>query len=157
MSVRTSKGLDTLAELLAAPTRELHCLDLMDASVEQGSTGEVIDATARRRYEERIRELQAEIDAAEADHDFARGERAQVEFDALVDHLTAAMGHVGKARRAGDTVERARSAVTHRVRSTIRQLEKVHEPLARHLQRSISTGIYCSYQPEHPTAWDVRR
>jgi len=72
-----------------------------------------------------------------------------------VEHLTDALGHAGKARRGGDTVERARSAVTHRVRSTIRQLDAVHEPLARHLRHAISTGTYCSY-PEHPVAWDVR-
>jgi predicted ATPase len=154
-TVRGSRGMESIARLLAAPGSEIHCLDLMDAGVEQSSTGEVIDAPARRRYEERIRELQAQIDEAEADNDFGRADRAQEEFDALVEHLAAALGTGGKARRAGDTAERARSAATHRIRSAIRVLDDVHEPLARHLRRSISTGIYCSYRPEHPTDWHV--
>jgi hypothetical protein len=154
-TVRGSRGMESIARLLAAPGSEIHCLDLMDARVEQSSTGEVIDAPARRRYEERIRELQAQIDEAEADNDFGRAERAQEEFDALVEHLAAALGTGGRARRAGDTAERARSAATHRIRSAIRVLDDVHEPLARHLHRSISTGIYCSYRPEHPTDWHV--
>ena len=48
---------------------------------ENSSTGEVIDDTARREYEQRIRDLQAEIDEAEANHDHARADRAQLEFD----------------------------------------------------------------------------
>ncbi|MFN0091546.1 MAG: hypothetical protein ACKVWR_14960 [Acidimicrobiales bacterium] len=155
VTVRTSKGIETIARLVAEPGREIHCLDLMGAAVEQRSTGEVIDAAARRSYEARIRDLQAQIDEAEADNDFVRAERAQAEFDAVVDTLSAALGRGGKTRRAGDTAERARSAVTHRVRSAIRMLEKLHQPLARHLHRSVSTGIYCSYQPEQPTTWDV--
>jgi predicted ATPase len=156
VSVRTTKGLDTVARLLAAPGREIHCLDLMGAVAEQGSTGEVIDAVARRRYEERIRELQSELDEAEADHDTGRAERAQIEFDAIVDHLTAALGRGGATRRASDSAERARSAVTHRVRAALRALDQTHQPLAHHLRRSIVTGTYCSYQPEQAVAWEVR-
>jgi predicted ATPase len=156
VTVRGSKGIESIARLLAAPGSDIHCLDLMGAQVEQASTGEVIDAEARRRYEARIRELQGQIDEAEADNDFVRAERAQTEFDALVDHLAAALGSAGKTRRGGDTAERARSAATHRIRSALRVLDQLHEPLARHLRRSISTGLYCSYRPEHPTDWDVR-
>jgi hypothetical protein len=154
-TVRTSRGIETIARLVADPGREIHCLDLMGAGVEQHSIDEVIDGAARRSYESRIRELQVVIEEAEADNDAARGERARDEFDALVDALTAALGHGGKTRRIGATAERARSAVTHRVRSAIRVLRDLHEPLARHLDRSVSTGVYCSYQPEQPTTWEV--
>jgi len=155
VTVRSSRGIETIARLVADPGHEIHCLDLMGAGVEQHSIDDVIDAAARRSYESRIRELQVEIDEAEADNDYARGERARAEFDALVDALTTALGHGGRSRRIGATTERARSAVTHRVRSAIRVLHQLHEPLARHLDRSVSTGVYCSYRPEHPTTWVV--
>jgi predicted ATPase len=153
--VRAGKGIDDLAQLLAAAGREIHCLDLMGAVAEQSSTGEVIDTAARRRYEDRIRELQQVVDEAEAANDYIRAERAQVELDAVVHHLTRALGHGGKTRRGGDSAERARSAVAQRVRSAIRQIEELHPALGRHLRSSIKTGFYCSYQPERPTVWEV--
>jgi hypothetical protein len=153
VTVRSSKGMVDLGRLLASPGREIHCLELVGATTEESSTGDVIDATARRQYEERIRELQADIDEADAAHDLVRADRAQAEFDAIVEHLTAALGLGGRVRSTGSTVERARSTVTQRVRTTIKRLVDVHPELGRHLVASVSTGIYCSYRPERPTGW----
>lgn len=153
VSLRTTKGLNDLIRLIAAAGRELHCLDLADAGVEQGSTGDVIDATARQEYEQRIRDLQAELAEAEADNDYARAYRYQIELDTILDHLTAALGQGNRTRRAADNAERARTAVTHRLRATIRQLAKTHPALGRHLTHAINTGFYCSYRPENPTTW----
>ena len=150
---RTSKGVADLARLLTAPGREVHCLELMGGSVEQASTGEVLDQTARRQYEERIRDLQRDIDDAEADNDYARADRARVELDTLVDHLTTALGLGGRTRPSGSSAERARSAVTQRLRSTIRRLGTAHPDLGRHLEASVMTGTYCVYRPEHPVVW----
>jgi predicted ATPase len=155
VSVRSSKGVDDMVRLIEAGGREVHCLDLAGAGVQETSTGEILDDTARRRYERRIRELQEDIEEAEGNNDHARAYTHQVELDALIDHLTAALGRGGRTRSAGGTVERARSAVTHRVRAAIRTLEKIHPALARHLDHAIRTGTYCSYQPEHPVAWRI--
>ena len=87
-----SKGVTDLVQLIDADGREIHCLDLVGAGVEQSSTGEVIDAEARRQYEQRIRDLQADIDEAEHDNDYGRAYRYQVELDTLIEHLTAALG-----------------------------------------------------------------
>ena len=155
VSVRQSKGLADVVRLIEAGGREVHCLDLAGAGVEESSTGPVLDDTARRGYERRILELQEEIDEAEQHHDLARTYKRQVELDALIDHLTAALGVGHKTRTGGGTTERARSAVTHRIRATIRQLEKVHPSLGRHLRHATSTGTYCSYRPEQPTSWRI--
>jgi hypothetical protein len=155
VTVRSSKGVNDLIQLVAADGREIHCLDLAGAGVDQSSTGEVIDGEARRKYEQRIRDLQSDIDEAERDNDHGRSYRYQVELDSLIEHLTAAMGHGGRTRRAADSAERARSAVTHRVRSTIRQLDKLHPALGKHLSAAITTGTYCSYRPEHATVWTI--
>jgi predicted ATPase len=154
--VKASKGLDDLAMLIASPDRELHCLDLVGAGVQESSTGGVIDDKARRQYEQRVRELQAEIDDAERDNDLARAERARIELDTLVDHLTAALGLGARSRDAGRTAERARSAVTQRVRATIRRIGDAHPELGRHLAASVTTGSYCSYRPERPVQWRTR-
>ena len=153
--VRTSKGLIDIARLLATPGTDVHCLDLAGAVVEERSGGEVIDARARREYEQRVRDLSAEIEEAEAHADLHRADRARAELDAIVDHLTAALGLGGRARRHTDGVERARSAVTQRIRSTIKRLRSSHESLATHLDASIHTGIYCQYRPERPTRWSI--
>ncbi|MET0143309.1 MAG: hypothetical protein ABW328_00760 [Ilumatobacteraceae bacterium] len=156
-TVRSSKGLADLAVLLASPGREHHCLDLAGAGSQQASPGEVIDASARRAYEARIRDLQEEVDDADLAHDLARAERAQAELDALVDHLTAAIGMGGRTRRASGTAERARTAVTHRLRSAIRTFADAHPELGRHLRASVNTGLYCSYTPPDDTTWRIER
>jgi predicted ATPase len=155
VSVRHSKGVDDLVHLIEAGGREVHCLDLAGAGVEESSTGPVLDNTARRQYERRIRELQEDIDEAEHNHDLARAYASQIELDTLIDHLTAALGTGHKSRTGGGTAERARSAVTHRIRAAIRQLDKLHPSLGRHLRHSINTGTYCSYRPEQPTTWRI--
>jgi hypothetical protein len=157
VTVRASKGLADLAVLLTSPGREHHCLDLVGAGVQESSTGDVIDADARRAYETRIRDLQEEIDDAELANDLGRSERAQAELDALVDHLTAAMGRGGRTRRASGTAERARTTVTQRLRGTIRMLADAHPELGRHLLASVNTGLYCSYTPPDDTIWHVER
>jgi predicted ATPase len=151
--LKPSKGMSDLAVLLAQPNREVHCLDLTGAAVDERSAGEAIDAEARRRYEERVRELQAEIDEAEDHHDTGRAERAREELDAIVDHLTSALGLGRTSRPQAATAERARTAVAHRLRATIRRIASVHPPLARHLEVSVTSGTYCCYRPERDVVW----
>jgi hypothetical protein len=153
VTLRHAKGLADLARVLQAGGTEIHCLDLASAGVEEPSTGGAIDATARREYERRIVELQGDIEEAEAGNDIGRAERAQAELDLLLEHLAAALGLGGRARLGVGTAERARSAVTHRLRSTIRRIGREHPDLGRHLEASVRTGVYCSYRPERPTSW----
>ncbi|MET0324715.1 MAG: transcriptional regulator, partial [Ilumatobacteraceae bacterium] len=110
---------------------------------------------ARREYEERIRELQHDVDDARADHDTSRAERAELELDALVEQLSDAFGLGGRARPTGSSAERARTAVTFRMRSAIRKLSEVHPELGRHLTNAVRTGTWCAYRPEHDVTWTV--
>jgi hypothetical protein len=154
--VRPVKGLTDLARLLAAAGREVHVAELVgaDPAVFGGDAGEALDGRAIAAYRDRLLELAEEVDDAEAAHDLARAERAHAEHDALVEQLAAAVGLAGRRRRAGpDPVERARKAVTARLRDAIGRLERVHPALGRHLAVSIRTGTYCSYQPEQPVVW----
>jgi hypothetical protein len=155
VAVRSTKGVADIVRLIEAHGGEVHCLDLAGAAVEEASTGETIDTTARRHYEQRIRNLQGDIDEAEANSDYERAYRYQDELDRLIEHLSAAIGHRGRTRRAGGSAERARSAVTHRVKSMIRQITKLHPQLGAHLTHAVNTGTYCSYRPEQPIVWLV--
>ena len=152
------KGLHDLARLLAAPGEEIHVLDLgaaVDGVSPQGHAGELLDAEARAAYKARIDELREERELAKAANDTVRAERAREELDAIGEALTSAYGLGGRARKAGDQAERARSAVTWRIRSAISRVEAVHPALGRHLKNSVRTGTFCSYAPEQPVDWQL--
>jgi predicted ATPase len=168
------RGIHDLAVLLAEPDRDFLALDLAtptevshraavaqrmsediaDGFGVQGDLGERIDAQARAAYTTRIRELQAELDAADATGDDERAARIQQELDFLLNELSAAYGMRGP-RRAGDPAEKARSAVTARIRAAIAKIRDVHPELGRHLKNSIHTGRFCSYRPDEATRWRV--
>jgi hypothetical protein len=65
----------------------------------EGALGDRIDAQARAAYTARVRELQAELDDADAVGDPERGARAQQELDFLTGELTAAYGLRGPPPR----------------------------------------------------------
>jgi hypothetical protein len=162
--LRDSKGLRDIARLLRGPGRAVPALELAAAdrtvSVSpgelmsvQGDLGEVIDATARAAYRARLVEL--DEDAAEADErgDIVGSESAAREREALISQLAAAYGLGGRVRRVGHPSERARTAVTARIRDSLRRIDAAHPDLGRHLSRSIRTGTVCVYEPDQPTAW----
>ena len=153
--ISDAKGLRDLASLLASPGEERHCLELAGRPAETGGENPVLDDRARREYRIRLADLQRELDEAERDSDPARGSRAREEMDALVEALAGALGLGGRSRSLGSAAERARSAVTWRIRSAVRKIATVHPSLGRHLENSVRTGTYCSYQPERPIDWDI--
>lgn len=151
-----TKGLRDLATLLGRPGQEVHCTELIGAMVEQPDTGALLDAQARRSYEARIVELQETLTEAEDDGDLGRADSARTELDLLVDQLTAASGLAGRARRTGGSTERARSAVTWRIRAAVRRVEDAHPSLGEHLRAAVRTGTRCSYSPAESTVWELR-
>ena len=78
-------------------------------------------------------------------------------LDALVQQLSEAFGLAGRARTTGSAAERARSAVSWRIRAAVRNLAEVHPELARHLQNAVRTGTWCSYRPETDVRWTIRQ
>ncbi|HXJ28258.1 MAG TPA: hypothetical protein VNH17_21250, partial [Streptosporangiaceae bacterium] len=159
--MRDAKGLSDLAVLLAAPGRQVPAADLI-AAAGAGQSGladlrmgadEVLDATARRQIRARLASLGEDIAEAESWNDPERAARARTERDALLRELTAAAGPAGQPRLLGDQSERARKAVTARIRDVIGRLEPVHPALAGHLRESVTTGTRCSYSPPTPVTW----
>ncbi len=149
------RGFHDLAQLLARPAEEVHCLALAGQSAETGRGTEVLDEPARRAYRARLRELEAELAEAEAANDPGRAERIGEEKDRLLEEMRKATGLGGRDRKMADAGERARSAVAWRIRAAIKKLERAHPALARHLGNSVKTGVFCSYTPEKETCWFV--
>jgi hypothetical protein len=90
-------------------------------------------------------------------NDSGRTERAEAELDALVSQLSEAFSLGGRPRATGSAVERARSAVTWRIRTAIKRVGEVHPELGRHLGNAVRTGTWCAYRPELPVAWSTSR
>ena len=149
------KGFHDIARLLTQPNEPLHCLELSGSAVVNDAAHDVLDQQARRQYRQRIEELQEELEQAEADNDPARAEPARIELDAVIDELARATGLRGQTRKMGDAAERARSAVTWRIRSAIKKIGAAHPRLGQHLSNSIRTGNFCVYSPETAAEWEL--
>jgi hypothetical protein len=166
IQLRDSKGVRDLVVLLARPGEQVAALDLATTSMPHasteprprfgGDTGEVLDAPARQAYRARLVELEQEATEADAAGDLGRASLIAAERDALIEQLTVAYGLGGRARRAGSDAERARTAVTARLREAIRRVDAVHAELGLHLRRAVRTGTFCVYAPEVPTRWRVQ-
>lgn len=149
------KGMHDIAHLLSRPETPVHCLELLGAPMEPNQPGAILDQRARAAYQARIRELQSDLDDAESRQDLARAEFARAELDTLAEELTKALGLGGKPRKLADPAERARSAVTWRIRSAIKNIQAAHPRLGAHLTNSLRTGTYCVYSPEQEFTWQT--
>ncbi len=146
------KGFFDIQQMLSEPRRVFHCAELMGSALNDNGE-KLLDDKARKQYQKKIIDLQAEIQEAEERNDSAVQEKLQAEYDALIDHLSKALGLKGKTREAGSTVEKARSAVTWRIRKAIARIEQSHPHLGAHLSNAIKTGTICSYQPDREINW----
>jgi pimeloyl-ACP methyl ester carboxylesterase len=171
VTLRDTKGLRDLGRLLAEPGREVHVLDLIaegtgarpipasqaaEAGLATEGWGEpVIDQAARAHYKRRITELEAEMEEAQERGDGEANAAAREERDALITELTTAYGLGGRPRRTPDPTERARKAVSRRLRHAMGRIARAHPQLGRHLAASIRTGMFCSYRPERAIVWSV--
>jgi hypothetical protein len=157
-TVRHSKGILDIARLVERPGQEMHARELIvpgGGPHDRGGTGPVLDDTAKRAYKQRLQDLEEDIDDATVNSDDARIARLQHERELLVAEISRAYGLGDRPRTTGDPVERARKAVGMRIVTAIRAIAASDPDLARHLDRSIVTGRYCSYEPESDTTWRV--
>jgi AAA ATPase domain len=67
----------------------------------------------------------------------------------------AALGLGGRDRGLGDPAERARKAVTERIRYSMTRIARAHPELAAHLKASVTTGSSCAYVPAEPVTWVI--
>lgn len=177
--LKDTRGMHYLARLLHHPGHECAALALA-AEASDGSTrvllgtrlyretrdpaagtvqsagltdaGAVLDPQALAAYRQRLTELQAELEKAQAFHDIGRVEKLHAERECVTHELVGAVGRGGRARRAVSPQEHARVNVTRAIRTAIARVTAVHPALGRHLTQTIKTGIFCVYVPDPSTA-----
>ena len=157
--LRDSRGMAYLRALLAAPGREITALDLVagGAGLAAAAAEPVLDAAARDAYRRRLAALDDVLEAADADGDSGRAQRAAAERDALLDELRRATGLGGRNRGMSGADERARVNVTRTLRTALDRIADAAPKAGAHLTASIRTGRACRYQPAPggPRHWSV--
>lgn len=172
--LRDAKGMRHLARLLAAPGRETHVLDLvvMEEGLSEradspdpeltvdglGDAGEILDTRAKTAYRERLAELQEDLAEAETWNDRERVSLVNEEIEFLTRELASAVGLTGRNRKAASAAERARLNVSRAIRTAMGRIAENHPELGDHLDATITTGTYCSYNPDPrlPIYWEFR-
>ena len=174
--LKATRGLECLCYLLRHPARDVHVSELLTTPIDRpmpallGSlraadadaltarlqdAGPILDSQAKAEYQRRVDELREDMEEANQFNDSYRVARIRTEMDSIVEQLSAAIGLGGRDRRASCDAERARSAVTKRIKEAINKIGDVIPPLGGHLASRIKTGYFCSYNP-HPdrlVAW----
>ncbi len=154
--VRDCKGLQDIARLVQRPGTDLHVLDLVQSPVRADAAGDLLDDRAVAGYRQRLSALSTDRIAAEQNNDSARLLLIDEEHDALVVELGAGTAAAGRRRSfSNHPAERARKAVTARVRDAVRRLDADLPELAVHLDRMVVTGVQCRYRGD--ALWQVER
>jgi predicted ATPase/class 3 adenylate cyclase len=154
-----AKGLGYLARLLTEPDREIHVLDLAGRGqpVDAGHAGSVLDEPAKAAYRRRLRELEEEIEEAQAWNDPERASRAELELEGLTRELSAAVGLGGRDRMAASGAERARISVRKAIAAAVARIGEHDPDLGLLLATTVKTGTYCRYTPDPrlPVSWEL--
>lgn len=174
--VKDSAGLHYLAYLLRYPHRQIHVLELVAAiegspesivgrhvaaqgdlhiRIGLGDAGEFLDPKAKAAYKMRLKELQENLENAQAYNDVGRIAKAQEEMEFLTQELLRALRLGGKNRRAASSTERARVNIQRAIKAALERLAEYHPALGTYLTTTINTGTYCSHSPpvRIPSPW----
>ena len=75
----------------------------------------------------------------------------------FLDYLTQSLNLKGGRKKFQDSGDKARSAVTWRIRNAIKTIQTSNPELGKHLSASIITGNLCSYSPEIIIDWVLEK
>ena len=130
-----SRGLADIAVLLSQPGRGVHVWELAASDGRE----------AAAEYVDRLREVDQDLARAEASGDRVGASLARVEREFVVGRLAAPV--------AEDGLDPVRDAVVARIRAGIDRVEKADAELGRHLRHCVSTGTFCTYDPDRTRRW----
>ncbi len=149
-----ARGLNDLAELLARPGQAVHAHTLYAGDEPRVDGADpVLDSAAKAAYQKRLHAIAEALEEAEARQQVRRADALREERDQIARELRAAVGLGGRARTLGSDSERARKAVSARVRASLDKIEAVHPPLAEHLRANLSMGTFFSYEDPDGPLW----
>lgn len=146
-TVRDLVGMRMLAVLTASPEQWVPAGQLAfgQPSASHATPPLLLDATARRTLESRMRELASAVTQAREQGDATAQGAAEDEMDAIAEHLSAASGLAGHGRSFTDEDERARTSVRKAIVRAIQEIEVHHPAAAAHLRNHLVTGAECRY------------
>jgi hypothetical protein len=166
-------GIAYIEHLLRSPDRLFGCLELQAAvggnpdgrpvldkkdevelPVASSVEDEILDATARKQYKERLDSIEGELLEAERNNDIGQRERLTAEKQKLLEELKAATGLAGRPRTFPSDVEKARKAVSAAIRTALDLIKKHHPELAKHLDDRVDRGAQCCYRSDG-IGWEV--
>jgi len=154
--LKHSKGLADLATLVANPGSEIAAATLMHgaepAATPVGSD-EMLDERARSEFRARVQAIEEDLDEARSFNDLGRIERLERERDAILAELRVATGLGGRSRKLRDPSERARKAVSARIRESIQRIAEAHPAAGEHFAGAVRTGAFCCYEPKSGVNW----
>ncbi|MFI6333242.1 hypothetical protein ACIBBG_33945 [Micromonospora chersina] len=160
--VKDSRGMAYISSLVNNPGYEIPAVDLVAGlgasarttlgAADNASGQQVLDATAKQAYRQRLAELDAAIEEFETMHDVVRAERSRYERSWLIDELAAATGLGGRTRHFSDGGERARISVGKAIRRALAQIKAIDPAIGEHLSTHIRTGMRCYYLTTDGTA-----
>jgi len=178
--LKSMRGFHCLVCLLRSPGREFHVSELMVCLLEipavsaaagtggnrpeNGNRGSasglnggipILDAQAKAEFKGRLNELRLELEEAEHFNDTGRAAEVQEELNVIAQNLATAIGLGGRDRKASSEAERARCAVTKRIKQAVKKIGDTMPALGQHLNATIKTGYFCSYSPhpDHTVHW----
>jgi len=143
--VRHSKGISDLATLVASTGQDVDVVTLMGGHA-RATGAQMIDDTSLRAYRKRLGEIERALDEADTAGNSESSAGLEDEKTALLRELRAATGLGGRTRRIGDDVERARKAVSGRIRDAISRIGKEDSSLGSHFAETVTTGRHCRYR-----------
>ncbi|WP_159029820.1 ATP-binding protein [Streptomyces marincola] len=158
--VPDAKGLHDLRRLLARPGAEVPAVRLHAPAGDPpddpagGPPGPAPGPPGSGEAARRLEAVERRIARALAAGRDAEAAEADRERAALLADL-AAGGPAGRREPAGEEAERARKAVSGRIRYVLRRLGALHPELAGHLGDSVTTGHVCAYRPDPPVEWTL--
>lgn len=155
LEVGALKGMRALRELLLQPHTTHHALELTRVIERDTASGieandlaiDRVDDRAVQEYKSRIGELHDALEVADRRGDAARSVTLQNELDALIEHVAETEGFGGRVARDPTAADRARVNITKHLKRSIERIAALDGTLGEHLRVSVSTGMYCAYEP----------
>jgi hypothetical protein len=137
-----------LARLVASPAERIHVLALAgdgEGTFPETDAGDASDRRAVAAYRARLVTLDDDIAAADARTDRRNADELRRERALLLAEISRAIGLGGRLRKVGSATERARVAVTRRLKDAVARISDVDAALGAHLRAELRTGTYCIY------------
>jgi uncharacterized membrane protein YccC len=156
--LKHGKGLADLATLLANPGAEIAAATLMHGAEPVAApvgSDDMLDDRARNEFRARVQAIEEDLEEARSFNDLGRIERLEQERDAILAELRVATGLGGRSRKLKDPSERARKAVSARIRESIQRIAEAHPTAGEHFADTVRTGAFCCYEPKSSVNWQL--